>query len=77
MAPASGRRLHGSACGSPNAAGQRLLETYAALAARGEHLLHDLLAGSPPRQWQHYPEDDAIDQVSGGGMAEIRAKTLI
>lgn len=65
MAPASGRRPHGSASGSPDAAGQRLLETYAALAARGEHLLHGLLAGNPPRQWQHYPEDDAIDLASG------------
>lgn len=46
-------------------AGQRLLETYAALAERGEHLLSTLLAGRTPHQWAHYPEDDAIDKVSG------------
>ncbi|MDE2600480.1 MAG: hypothetical protein KGL40_12740 [Rhodocyclaceae bacterium] len=42
----------------------RLLETYAGLAGRGEHLLGRLLAGAPPRQWAHYPEDDAIDLAS-------------
>lgn len=66
MAPAPGRR-HRRPVESidADAAGQRLLETYAALAARGEHLLHGLLAGQPPRQWQHYPENDAIDRASG------------
>ncbi len=49
----------------PEIAAQRLVETYTALAARGEHLLKALLDGSPSRQWQHYPEDDAIDLVSG------------
>ncbi len=44
---------------------RRLLRTYAALAARGEHLLQGILAGQPPRQWQHYPEDDAIDEANG------------
>jgi len=47
------------------AAGRGLLETYAGLAERGEHLLGRLLAGQAPRQWAHYPEDDAIDQSSG------------
>lgn len=65
MAPALGRRSPGSFFGSPQAAGQRLLETYAVLAARGKHLLQDLLTGQPPRQWRHYPEDDAIDLASG------------
>lgn len=66
MAPASGRRHREAVCGTDaDAAGQRLLETYAALVARGEHLLQGLLAGKPPQQWQHYPEDDAIDRVSG------------
>ena len=46
-------------------AGLRLLEIYAGLARRGEHLLGQLLGGDPPRQWRHYPEDDAIDQGSG------------
>lgn len=46
------------------AAGLRLLETYAGLAERGEHLLGRLLAGEAPRQWAHYPEDDAIDHAS-------------
>lgn len=53
-----------SPLGDAKVAGQRLLETYAALAAQGKHLLHGLL-DQPPRQWQHYPEDDAIDPVSG------------
>lgn len=56
--PAAGDRAR-------RAASQRLLETYAALAARGEHLLQGLLAGRPPKQWQHYPDDDAIDTSSG------------
>jgi hypothetical protein len=50
---------------SPAAAGLRLLDVYAGLAARGEHLLGPLLAGQVPRQWAHYPEDDAIDKASG------------
>lgn len=49
----------------PASAGQRLLDTYTALAARGEHLLAGLLQGGVPHQWQHYPEDDAIDRDSG------------
>lgn len=47
------------------AAGARLLETYADLARRGEHLFSGLLAGEVPRQWSHYPEDDARDQDNG------------
>lgn len=46
-------------------AGRRLLETYASLAANGTHLLQGILAGEPPRQWQHYPEDDAMDPAAG------------
>ncbi len=65
MASASGRRSSGSVMHRPASAGQRLLDTYAALAARGEHLLAGLLQGEVPRQWQHYPEDDAIDRDSG------------
>ncbi len=45
-------------------AGLRLQQTYAGLAERGEHLLGQLLKGEPPRQWTHYPEDDAIDATS-------------
>ncbi|MGS0755541.1 DUF6969 family protein [Roseateles sp. GG27B] len=47
------------------AAGLRLLETYSVLAQRGEHLLGSLMGGQAPRQWSHYPEDDAIDSGSG------------
>lgn len=47
------------------AVGLRLLETYAGLAERGEHLLGQLFAGHAPRQWAHYPEEDAIDLSSG------------
>jgi hypothetical protein len=46
-------------------AGLRLLQTYAGLARRGEHLLGQLFGGELPRQWRHYPEDDAIDLGSG------------
>ena len=46
-------------------AGLRLLEVYAALAPRREHLFGQLLAGQPPRQWQHYPEADAVDAATG------------
>jgi len=43
----------------------RLLEVYADLARRGEHLLGGLLGGRAPRQWEHYPENDAIGAGSG------------
>lgn len=46
-------------------AAARLLKTYAALARRGEHLLAPLLAGQAPRQWEHYPEHDAICRSGG------------
>lgn len=46
-------------------AGLRLLEAYADLAGRGQHLLGSLLAGQVPRQWAHYPDDDAIDRTNG------------
>lgn len=46
-------------------AGSRILDVYAGLAQRGQHLLGNLLHGQPPRQWAHYPEDDAIDANSG------------
>lgn len=51
--------------GGERAAALRLLETYAGLAERGAHLFGDLLGGQMPRQWSHYPEDDAIDLESG------------
>lgn len=50
---------------APGVAGLCLLEIYADLARRGEHLLGGLLRGQVPRQWAHYPEDDAIDVQSG------------
>lgn len=43
-------------------AGLRLLQVYATLAKRGQHLLEDLLLGQPPMQWAHYPENDASDE---------------
>lgn len=42
-----------------------LVETYAGLAECGAHLFGDLLNGQMPKQWRHYPEDDAIDQRNG------------
>lgn len=43
----------------------RLLRVYARLAARGEHLFTSVLAGLSPRQWEHYPADDAVDRTTG------------
>lgn len=57
--------LSGQAGGAIRAAGLSLLETYADLARRNEHLLGSLLAGKAPEQWAHYPQDDAIDAESG------------
>jgi hypothetical protein len=54
-----------NASGAQGAAGLRLLATYADLARRGEHLLDGLLGGQLPKQWAHYPEDDAIDRERG------------
>ncbi len=51
--------------GDRRAAGWRLLNTYAELAQRGKHLFEDALNGQLPRQWRHYPEEDAIDHRSG------------
>jgi hypothetical protein len=61
-----GPMRHSPPTGSaPQAAGLRLLEIYAGLARRGEHLLGRLLGGELPRQWRHYPGDDAVDPASG------------
>jgi hypothetical protein len=60
-----GRRSSRQRLGCPDTAGRRLLDVYAGLAARRAHLLDGLLGGQPPRQWSHYPEDDAIDAASG------------
>lgn len=46
-------------------AGARLLQTYAELARRGEHLFGRVLAGQAPKQWAHYPEDDAFCRSGG------------
>lgn len=64
MGKVGGRRLL-SRSGVERAAAVRLLATYADLAERGDHLFGRLLAGRMPKQWSHYPEDDAIDQTSG------------
>ncbi len=45
--------------------GLRLLQIYSELADSKEHLLDGLLLGQPPQQWEHYPQDDAIDRESG------------
>jgi hypothetical protein len=60
------RRLRTSVADlSADAAAVRLLETYAALANVGQHLLASLLDGRAPQQWAHYPDHDAIDQTNG------------
>jgi len=51
---ADGRRLR--------AAVKAIVTCYSSLASNGSHLLAPILDGSPPRQWQHYPADDAIDR---------------
>ena len=61
----AGRSTLPSKDGGERAAGLRLLEIYAGLAERGEHLFGDLLGGQMPKQWSHYPDDDAIDPKSG------------
>lgn len=53
------------AAGSHQVACLRLLQTYAELAQRKQHLLGNLLGEELPLQWTHYPENDAIDYVSG------------
>jgi hypothetical protein len=65
MTNLSGRRSPTSAARRSKPAGQRLLDVYATRAARGRHLLHDLLKNQAPEQWRHYPEDDAVDPDSG------------
>lgn len=65
MRTALRRRQSHSPAGDPGAAGQRLLATYAELARRREHLLAGLFGDQPVRQWEHYPEDDAVDRTSG------------
>ncbi|MDR3370419.1 MAG: hypothetical protein P4L88_14830 [Rhodoferax sp.] len=61
----SGHRTLPPIDGGEKAVGLRLLETYAGLAEQGAHLFVDLLGGQMPKQWSHYPEDDAIDRASG------------
>lgn len=47
------------------AAGRRLLDIYGELAQKREHLFGGVLDGEVPRQWHHYPENDAVDEASG------------
>lgn len=63
-APVAGRRLMKDPS-MESGAGSRLLCAYEALAERGAHLFGDLLMGEAPRQWEHYPKDDAIDATGG------------
>lgn len=46
-------------------AGRRLVDTYEELAERRAHLFGSLLGGQAPRQWDHYPEEDAISRDAG------------
>ena len=45
--------------------GQRLLQIYEGLAARGAHLFDAVIGEDVPEQWRHYPENDAIDAEKG------------
>ena len=44
-------------------AARQLLNVYAGLASREEHLLRGLLANGPPAQWERLPRDDAVDRA--------------
>lgn len=46
-------------------AAESLLQCYVELSATGTHVLAEILDGSSPRQWDHYPHDDVVDAVSG------------
>jgi hypothetical protein len=46
-------------------AAENLLECYVDLSSAGTHLLVEMLDGSLPCQWAHYPDDDVIDRASG------------
>ena len=59
------KRAIKSTSDAQSAAGLRLLAIYADLAQRGENLLDSLLGGHAPKQWVHYPDDDAIDAETG------------
>lgn len=59
------QRPSASAGRRSEAAGRRLLQIYENLALKGEHLFETVLGGASPRQWNHYPENDAIDEESG------------
>ncbi len=40
---------------------RRIVRVYRTLSKAREHLLTCVLEGKPPKQWAHYPEEDAID----------------
>lgn len=42
-------------------AAKAIVDAYSRLARDASHLLAPILDGAPPRQWQHYPAEDAID----------------
>jgi hypothetical protein len=47
-------------------AGSELLEVMQALQQQGRNVVTEVLSGGPSMtQWQHYPDDDACDPVSG------------
>lgn len=44
---------------------QAVLGSYATLASKQSHLLGELLDGTMPKQWEHYPPDDIVDHSTG------------
>ena len=44
---------------------RRILRAYRSLAKSNSHLLSSILGGKAPKQWAHYPDDDAIDAKRG------------
>ncbi len=43
-------------------AARALLRCYSRLQRDGTHLLAQILGAQPPRQWEHYPSEDAVGQ---------------
>lgn len=46
-------------------AAEQVLGIYRQLAVDGAHLLGGLMQGGAPLAWEHYPQDDARDEVRG------------
>lgn len=50
---------------TPQSATQCLLDVYSRLAEGNRHLFQGILQGRQPVEWDHYPENDAVDRLNG------------